>query len=98
MLPQLILYTKPGCCLCESLLNKLEQVNQLGLSPKFELIARDITTQEIWAAKYEYEVPVLCYGHQGREILLPRVSPRCPIAELDRLLQGWLTQIPLADP
>ncbi|MDX1978425.1 MAG: glutaredoxin family protein [Pseudanabaenaceae cyanobacterium bins.68] len=98
MLPQLILYSKVGCCLCENLAHKLDQVNQLSLTPRFELLVRDIGASDRWTAKYEYEVPVLCFFQQGEEIVLPRVSPRCAIAELDRLLQVWFTQIPSADP
>jgi glutaredoxin len=53
---QLILYSKPGCHLCEGLQEKLEQIQ--GLS--FELEVRDITSREDWFQAYQYEVPVLC--------------------------------------
>ena len=53
---QLILYSKPGCHLCEGLLEKLEQVNDI----KFDLEIRNINTREDWFAAYQYEIPVLC--------------------------------------
>ena len=52
---RLILYSKPGCHLCEGLQEKLEQIPNLS----FELEVRDITTREDWFAAYQYEVPVL---------------------------------------
>ena len=41
---RLILYSKPGCHLCEGLQEKLEQVENLNC----ELEIRDITTREDW--------------------------------------------------
>ncbi len=52
---RLILYSKPGCHLCEGLQEKLEQIENLS----FELEIRDITTREDWFGAYQYEVPVL---------------------------------------
>lgn len=52
---RLILYSKPGCHLCEGLQEKLEQVQSL----QFNLEVRDITTREDWFQAYQYEIPVL---------------------------------------
>lgn len=52
---KLILYSKPGCHLCEGLQEKLEQLHNL----EFELEIRDITTREAWFQAYQYEIPVL---------------------------------------
>ncbi|MEH2263720.1 glutaredoxin family protein [Nostoc sp.] len=61
---RLILYSKPGCHLCEGLQEKLEKIQNLS----FELEIRDITTREDWFAAYEYEVPVLYLSnHRGAE-------------------------------
>ncbi|MDF5737490.1 MULTISPECIES: glutaredoxin family protein [unclassified Nostoc] len=61
---RLILYSKPGCHLCEGLQEKLEQIQNLC----FELEIRDITTRKDWFAAYEYEVPVLFLSnHRGAE-------------------------------
>lgn len=51
----LILYSKPGCHLCEGLQEKLEQIQSIQL----ELEVRDITSRDDWFQAYQYEVPVL---------------------------------------
>lgn len=80
---QLILYSKPGCHLCEGLQEKLEQVNR----PEFELEIRDITTREDWFARYQYSIPVLCQQLPDGEQPLPRLSPRATVAKLEQMLQ-----------
>ncbi len=79
---QLILYSKPGCHLCEGLLEKLAAVTTL----QFELEVRDITTQEAWFEAYQYEIPVLCWASPLGLQELPRLSPRAPVARLEQLL------------
>jgi len=51
----LILYSKPGCHLCEGLHEKLAQIQSLDL----DLDIRDITTRDDWFQAYQYEIPVL---------------------------------------
>ncbi len=87
---KLILYSKPGCHLCEGLQEKLEEL-------PLELEVRDITQNEAWFQKYQYEVPVLCLppnvqlGAQPDasqvEQPLPRLSPRASVAQMTRMLQ-----------
>lgn len=83
---QLILYSKPGCHLCEALEEKLEQVR--GVS--FELEVRDITTRDDWFQAYQYEVPVLCQesmsGETIQEKRLPRISPRASVGQVEQML------------
>ncbi|MBN3889334.1 MAG: glutaredoxin family protein [Nostoc sp. JL31] len=90
---RLILYSKPGCHLCEGLQEKLEQIQNLS----FELEVRDITTREDWFAAYEYEVPVLYLSNyrgaedaEGREKPLPRPSPRASVQQLEQMLRKYL--------
>ncbi|MEH1803907.1 glutaredoxin family protein [Nostoc sp.] len=90
---QLILYSKPGCHLCEGLQEKLEQIQNLS----FELEVRDITTREDWFAAYEYEVPVLYLSNyrgaedaEGSEKPLPRPSPRASVQQLEQMLRKYL--------
>ncbi|MGK7871936.1 MAG: glutaredoxin family protein [Xenococcaceae cyanobacterium] len=85
---QLILYSKPGCHLCEGLQEKLEQIQNLD----FELEVRDITTREDWFAAYQYEVPVLCQNQAEGEKPLPRPSPRASVQQLERMLQKYLSK------
>ena len=81
---QLILYSKPGCHLCEGLIEKLEQITHNKDSNKnanisFTLEVRDITTREDWFAAYQYEIPVLFLSDtsRGTEYLqsVPHPSP-----------------------
>lgn len=83
---QLILYSKPGCHLCEGLQEKLEQIQGLH----FELEVRDITSRDDWFQAYQYEVPVLCRDRAGREEAIPRPSPRTTVPQLARMLQNYL--------
>lgn len=86
---RLILYSKPGCHLCEGLQDKLEQVEGID----FELEVRDITTHDDWFAAFQYEIPVLCRvrGENPEvEEQLPRPSPRCSVLQLEQLLQKHL--------
>ncbi len=78
----LIVYSKPDCCLCAGLLEKLEQIQE----PSFILEVRDITTNLNWFEKYQYEVPVLCVLKGSLEQELPRISPRSPLVKLQQLL------------
>lgn len=82
---QLILYTKPGCHLCEGLQEKLEKI----ATRDFELEIRDITTREEWFAAYEYEVPVLCQNLGGKEKPLPRPSPRASVQQVEQMIQKY---------
>jgi hypothetical protein len=83
---RLILYSKPGCHLCEGLQEKLEQIQGFH----FELEVRDITSRDDWFQAYQYEVPVLCRDSDGREESVPRPSPRMTVQQLERMLQNYL--------
>jgi hypothetical protein len=82
----LTLYSKPGCHLCEGLLEKLQQVQAPPHSLQFTLEIRDINSQPEWFQTYQYEIPVLCLGEQT----LPRLSPRADSTQLAKLLQPYL--------
>ena len=85
---KLVLYSKPGCHLCEGLQEKLEQMPTLQI----DLEVRDITTRDDWFAAYQYEIPVLCrlQSTDAGEQPLPRLSPRANAAQLERMLQKYL--------
>ncbi len=92
----LIMYSKPGCHLCEGLEEKLGQVTE----PHINLEIRDITTNDQWFAAYQYEIPVLVWrspraplsNKSSEEIVLPRLSPRAPVSELEKLLQRYINR------
>ena len=79
----LILYSKPGCHLCEGLQEKLAQVKDLPI----EVEIRDITTNQDWFDAYQYEIPVLCQQLPDGEKALPRISPRASAAKIEQMLQ-----------
>ncbi len=83
---RLILYSKPGCHLCEGLQAKLAQVEGI----LFDLEIRDITTRDEWFEAYQYEIPVLCCVQRDLEVRLPRLSPRAPAKQLKTLLLRYL--------
>lgn len=80
----LIIYSKPGCHLCEGLIEKLEQIT----NPTLELEIRDITTNGEWFDRYQYEIPVLAALVMGVEKSLPRPSPRLTVPQLEKFLAG----------
>ncbi|MEM9539879.1 MAG: glutaredoxin family protein [Cyanobacteria bacterium P01_E01_bin.42] len=83
---RLILYSKPGCHLCEGLQEKLEQIIGQGDFQAVELTIRDITTREDWFEAYQYEIPVLAREVEEKELTLPRPSPRTPVRQLEKFL------------
>lgn len=96
---RLILYSKPGCHLCECLQEKLEKIQNL----EFELEIRDITTRDDWFLAYQYEVPVLYLSNHVHtegtkdtkedliEKPLPRPSPRASVQQLEQMLSKYLS-------
>ncbi|KAH0435567.1 hypothetical protein IEQ34_026574 [Dendrobium chrysotoxum] len=65
---QLVLYTKPGCCLCEGLKEKLLAALSLGGSHSLHSV-RDISGNAEWERLYQYEIPVLAKVlPDGREV------------------------------
>jgi len=87
---KLILFSKPGCHLCEGLQEKLEQIHSL----QFDLEVRDITTRDEWFQAYQYEIPVLYLvaAPDQPPVLVPRASPRASAEQIERLLQKTLLQ------
>ena len=49
---RLVLYSKPGCHLCEHVKTELARYD-------VDLEERDITTNSDWAARFQYLIPVL---------------------------------------
>ncbi|BAP17810.1 glutaredoxin family protein [cyanobacterium endosymbiont of Epithemia turgida] len=85
---QLILYSKPGCHLCERLQKKLEQIQTININ----LEIRDITTREDWFEAYQYEVPTLYQRWEDTETIIPRPSPRISVARLEQVLQKYISE------
>ena len=87
----LILFSRKGCCLCETLEKKLSTISLINLNPSIVLSIIDIDNDEVSIEiqkKYTNEVPVLVLDSNklSREIELPRVSPRLR----EDLLLSWI--------
>ncbi len=87
----LILFSRKGCCLCQTLEKKLSNISLINLKPPIVLSIVDIDSKEISIEiqrKYTNEVPVLVLDSNklSRKIELPRVSPRLK----EDLLFSWL--------
>jgi hypothetical protein len=84
---RLILYSKPGCHLCEGLQEKLAQIKTLS----FELEIRDITTDDNWFAMFQYEIPILYFvTNGGKEQAISRPSPRLSVEGLEKFLGKYI--------
>ncbi|EOY16247.1 Thioredoxin superfamily protein isoform 1 [Theobroma cacao] len=77
---KLVLYSKPGCCLCDGLKEKLRAAFSISGPDSLHditLQVRDITSNPEWEEAYQYEIPVLAKVlPDGTEEILPRLSPR----------------------
>ena len=87
----LILFSRKGCCLCETLEKKLLNISLVNLNPSIVLSIIDIDNQEVSIdiqRKYTNQVPVLVLDSNklSRKIELPRVSPRLK----EDLLLSWI--------
>lgn len=96
---QLILYTKPGCHLCEGLHEKLQVIRKRPQRTcDFTLEIRDIMTRDDWFQLYHYEVPILTLLVETEldgvinqeEKLIPRMSPRLTVDQVEETLCKYL--------
>jgi hypothetical protein len=85
----LILYSKPGCHLCEGLEEKIRSIETIVII----LDVRDITQDDEAFQAYQYEIPVLyVQTDSGRLLPTPRQSPRASIAQITQMLQPFTLQ------
>lgn len=87
---KLILYSKPGCHLCQGLQEKLETIKENSDFACLQLEVRDITTREDWFAAYQYEIPVLCVAKNDNLQTIPRPSPRTSVVQLEKILRKYI--------
>ncbi|XP_020250165.1 uncharacterized protein LOC109827572 isoform X2 [Asparagus officinalis] len=89
-----LLYSKPRCCLCDGLKEKLNAALSLrGPHPlsSVHLQVRDITENSEWERLYQYEIPVLAkILPDGTEETLPRFSPRLGVEVIQRKIAAAL--------
>ena len=87
---KIFIFVRHGCCLCDSLKNKLAKINLKEILPNLELKEIDIDRVDLYQdkyKKYDYEVPIIAIeGINSKEIIeLPRISPRLK----DDQLKNW---------
>lgn len=87
----LILFSRKGCCLCETLEKKLSNICLTNLNPPVVLSIVDIDSKEVSTnihMKYTNEVPVIILDSYklSRKIELPRVPPRLK----EDMLFSWI--------
>ena len=87
----LILYSRNGCCLCQTLEKKLSSICLEKLKPSITLSIVDIDSKKVSLdiqEKYTNEVPVIVLDSTKllRKIELPRVSPRLK----EEMLLSWI--------
>tara|TARA_B100000902_G_C26966611_1_gene743174 strand:+ start:56 stop:370 length:315 start_codon:yes stop_codon:yes gene_type:complete len=87
---KIFIFVRKGCCLCDSLKNKLAKIKLKEVFTNLELKEIDIDRFDLYQdkyKKYDYEVPVIAIEEDvSKEILeLPRISPRLK----DNQLEVW---------
>ena len=87
----LILYSRKGCCLCQTLERKLSNLCLNNLKPSLALSIVDIDSKKVSLdiqRKYTNEVPVLVLGSTKllKKVEFPRVSPRLK----EDMLLSWI--------
>lgn len=82
---EVILYTKPGCHLCDAAAQVIEQV---GRRVPLRLVKRNILDDAEDFRRYQFEIPVIFVG--GREIARHRLTA----AELEAALAAALLDFP----
>ena len=87
---KVFIFVRQGCCLCDSLKDKLAKIKLNGVCPNFELKEIDIDRVDLYQdkyKKYDYEVPVIAIEEdKSKKIIeLPRISPRLK----DDQLETW---------
>ncbi len=87
---KIFIFVRQGCCLCDSLKNKLAKIKLKKVFPNLEFTEIDIDRFDLYEdkyKKYDYEVPVIAIEEDKfKEIIeLPRISPRLK----DDQLESW---------
>lgn len=97
-----IVYTKPGCCLCDGLFEKLDAVTSSRVANSadaddalrgFVVVKRDVSTNAEWADAYADVVPMLFVrDDDGVEREVRRPTPKTSAvrlaADLDAFVRG----------
>lgn len=83
-LPDLVLYSRPGCGLCDDARGLLEALLERRVAaglPTPSLIERDIETDPAWERAYFATIPVVELGHRRLETVTSAAALRRLLAE-----------------
>ena len=88
---KIFIFVRKGCCLCETLKNKLTKINFKEIKSNLEINEIDIDRFDLYQdkfKKFDHEVPVVAIKESTSQkfIELPRISPRLK----DDQLKKWL--------
>lgn len=81
-----VLYSKPGCHLCEDLEAKLRQIPEVCAG----LEVRDIRSRDDWHEQYLFTIPVLCWVEADIEHPLPLFPPRVSVDEVKQRILDYM--------
>jgi hypothetical protein len=87
-LPDLILYSRAGCHLCDDARTLLEQLlaaRRAADRPTPALLERDITTNADWERAYFATIPVVELGDRRIELATSVLKLKALLASLDAL-------------
>ena len=89
---KIFIFVRKGCCLCETLKNKIIKINLKEIKPKLEINEIDIDRFDLYQDKYkkfDHEVPVVAIKESTSQkfIELPRISPRLKGDQLKKWLE-----------
>jgi hypothetical protein len=85
-LPDLILYSRPGCHLCDDARGLVEQLLTQRAAdgrPTPKLVERDITTNEAWEREHFATIPVVELGERRLDLVTSVARLRALLATLD---------------
>ena len=96
---KIFIFVRQGCCLCDSLKNKLAKINFKELFPNLEefkeIVIDRVDLYQDKYKKYDYEVPVIAIEEDiSKKIIeLPRISPRLKDDQLENWFQKNINTI-----
>jgi glutaredoxin len=80
---EVVLYTKPGCCLCDTV---KAQLDKLRAEEPFELRIVNIFEDSVAQAKFQEEIPVVFIN--GRKAFKCRLDERAFLRRIQALRAG----------
>ena len=93
---KILIFVRKGCCLCETIKNKITKINLEEIKSKLEINEIDIDRFDLYQDKYkkfDNEVPVVSIEESKSQkiIDLPRISPRLKDDQLKKWLEKNIT-------